>query len=84
MTEPPVTIRRPRPADTLPMEDDGRRPLSGHVLLAELDGVPLAIVAVDGRRFADDPVARAVHAVRVLLLHRGEVISDATRGAAAV
>jgi hypothetical protein len=84
MTEAPVSMRRARPAETLPMEDDGRLPLRGRVLLAELDGVPLAIVAVDGKRFADDPVARAVHAVRVLLMHRGEVISDATRGAAAV
>ena len=45
--------------------------------MAELDGVPLAVVAVDGSAFADDHVARAEHAVRVLLMQRRQVLSAA-------
>jgi hypothetical protein len=81
MTERPLTIRPARPGDTLAWRDDGRRPMTGHLLLAELDGAPLAVVAVDGGWPRADPVARAEHAVRVLLLYRDGVISDARRRA---
>jgi hypothetical protein len=74
MTTLPLTIRPTTPGDTDALGD---RPLRGRVWTAELDGEPLAVVAVDGSAFADDPVARAEHAVRVLLMHRGRVISDA-------
>jgi hypothetical protein len=40
--------------------------MTAQLVLAELDGMPLAIVAVDGSEFAADPVARAEHAVRML------------------
>jgi hypothetical protein len=75
MTALPLTSRPAGPDETVAY-DDGRR-LRGRVLMAELDGVPLAVVAVDGSSFAADPVARARHAVRVLLMHRDKVISDA-------
>jgi hypothetical protein len=77
MTVWPLTIRPARPDGAVP-HDDGR-PLRGRVLLAELSGVPLAVVAVDGSAYPADPVGGAEHAVRVLLLHRGEVISDTSR-----
>jgi len=70
MNMAPLTIRPSAPGDT----DD--RPLEGRVWTAELDGAPLAVVAVDGSAFAADPVARARHAVRVLLRHRGRLIGD--------
>jgi hypothetical protein len=40
--------------------------MTAQLVLTELDGSPLAIVAVDGSPFATDPVARAEHAVRML------------------
>jgi hypothetical protein len=40
--------------------------MTARLVLAELDGMPLAIVAVDGSALAADPVARAEHAVRML------------------
>jgi hypothetical protein len=46
------------------------------MLVAELDGVRLVMVAADGGSLAADPVARAEHAVRFLLLYR-DVISQA-------
>jgi hypothetical protein len=55
--------------------------MNARLVLAELDGLPLAVVAVDGSAFADDPVARAEHAVRVLFTHLGEVISRDPRAA---
>jgi hypothetical protein len=61
-----MTIRRSRPGYTVEL-GGGRRPLRGRGGVAELDDVPVAVVAVDGSAFADDPVARARHAVRVLL-----------------
>lgn len=76
MTIRPLTIRPSRPDHTVALGGGGP-PLRGRVWEAELDGVPLAVVAVDGSAFADDPGARARHAVRVLLVHRGDVISDA-------
>src|SRR5262245_20526625 len=80
MTEPPLTHRPTRLPDAAVLRTDGDRPMTGRVLQAELDGKPLAIVAVDGGSPRADPKARAAFAVRVLLLHRGRVISDATRG----
>ena len=71
MTTQPLTIRPSRPGDTVAL-GGGRRPLRGRVWVAELDDVPFAVVAVDGSAFADDPAARARHAVRVLLMLRGE------------
>ena len=57
--------------------------MTAAVLLAELDGAPLAIVAVDGGSQPADPVARAELAVRVLLMYRDQVSSDATLDAPA-
>ena len=76
MTTRPLTIRPSRPGYTVGL-GGARRPLRGRVWIAELDDVPVAVVAVDGSAFADDPRARARHAVRVLLMYRGDVISDA-------
>ena len=81
MTERPLTIPRARPDDAASQHDGGRL-FTGYVLQAELDGAPLAIVAVDGGSPRADPIARAEHAVRVLLMYRNLVISDATRSVA--
>jgi hypothetical protein len=51
--------------------------MSARVVYAELEGEPLTVVVVDGSAFADDPEARAEHAVRVLLAHRTQVIGAA-------
>ena len=76
MTTRPLTIRPSRPGYTVAL-GGGRGPLRGRVWVAELDDVPVTIVAVDGSAYADDPGARARHAVRLLLMWRGDVISDA-------
>jgi hypothetical protein len=57
--------------------------MTARVLLGELNGAPLAIVAVDGGSPPADPVARAELAVRVLVMYRGQAISDATLDAPA-
>jgi hypothetical protein len=81
MTARPLTIRPVQHDDGAARREDGRRQLSGLVVPAKLDGVPLTVVAVDGSTFAD-PVARAEHAVRVLLRYRRSVSAE-TAGAAA-
>jgi hypothetical protein len=81
MTERPLTLRPTRPGDTAVLRHDGGRPMTGRVVKAELDGAPLAIVAVDSGSPRADPITRARFAVRVLLMHRGQVISDAARRA---
>ena len=79
----PLTIRSARPGEAAALGRGGRRPMTACLLLAEVDGEPLAIVAVDGGSPPADPVARAELAVRVLLMYRGQVISDATLDASA-
>lgn len=71
MTDRPPTLRLARP-DAVALRRlarlAGGRRLTGRVRLADLDGAPVAAVALE------------TSAVRVVLLRRGEVISDATRG----
>ena len=83
MTARPLTIRPARPGEAAALGRGGRRPMTASVLLAELDGAPLAIVAVDGGSPPADAVARAELAVQVLLMYRRQVTSDATLDATA-
>jgi hypothetical protein len=77
-----LAIRPASPDNAAALQPDTDRPLIGHVHLGKLDGVPLAVVAVDGGSHPADPVERAARAVRFLLLYRRLVTSDATRGIA--
>jgi hypothetical protein len=78
MTARPPTIRRARPGDAAALGRGGCAPMTARVLLGELNGAPLAIVAVDGGSPPADHVARAELAVRVLVMYRGQAIGDAT------
>ena len=85
MTDRPLTIRTAGEHDVAALQRlaglDSTRPLRGRVLLAELGGTPLAAVAVDSGAVTADPFQHTEHAVRVLLLRRGQLIGDA-RGVA--
>jgi hypothetical protein len=82
MSEHPLTIRIARPHDAAALQllagHDSAHTLSGRVLLAESDGTPIAAIAVDTGSVSADPFHPVDHAVRVLLLRRRQLISDAT------
>jgi hypothetical protein len=81
MTDPTMTIRPASAHDAAAVRRlaalDSAVPLSGPVLLAELDGDPVAAVSVDTGSVTADPFQHTAHAVRVLLLRRNQLISDA-------
>jgi hypothetical protein len=78
MTDQSTTIRVATPEDTGTLrrlaELDSVRPLTGHVLLAELDGVPVAAVALGSGSVAADPFERSAEAVRLLRLRRYQLL----------
>jgi hypothetical protein len=51
-------------------ELDSAAPLSGHVLLAELDGSPVAAVSLASGSVTADPFQRSAEAVRLLMRRR--------------
>jgi hypothetical protein len=53
---------------------DSAAPLAGRVLLAELDGAPLAAVSLEHGTVAADPFQPTGHAVRVLMLRRYQLM----------
>jgi hypothetical protein len=83
MTTQPMTIRLAGERDTTALQWlaalDSAPPLTGRVLLAEIDGAPCAAVAIDSAAVIADPFERSELAVRVLLLRRGELTSDRRR-----
>jgi hypothetical protein len=83
MTTEPMTIRFAGQPDSAALKRlaalDSALPLTGRVLLAEIDGAPCAAVAIDSAAVTADPFQRSELAVRVLLLRRGELISDRRR-----
>ena len=57
---------------------DDRAPLSGHALIAEVDGTARAALDLEDGSIAADPFARTVQLVELLRLHAG--ITRARRG----
>jgi hypothetical protein len=89
MTDKHLTIRLATPDDARTLrvlaELDSSRQLTGHVLLAELDGVPSAAVALESGSVIADPFERTDEAVRMLRLRRYHVMrqgSDLTNARA--
>ena len=74
----PVTIRAAGPddVDTLRRvaELDSARPLTGHVLLAEHHGEPLAAISLGAGSVVADPFRRSTDAVHLLRLRRYQVL----------
>jgi hypothetical protein len=78
MTDRPLKIRMAKSDDAGALrrlaELDSARPLAGRVLLAELDGVPVAAVSLGAGAVTADPFQHSVDAVRMLMLRRYQLI----------
>ena len=78
MTDQNLTIRAARPDDAGALRRlaqlDSARPLSGHALLAELDGVPVAAVSLANGSKVADPFRHTAEAVRMLRLRRYQLL----------
>jgi hypothetical protein len=78
MTDRPMTIRLASPQDADALRRlaalDSVRPLTGPVLLAETDELPVAAVALDTGRAAADPFQHSAEAVRLLRLRRYQLL----------
>jgi hypothetical protein len=78
MTDHSLTIRTAIPDDSGALrrlaELDSARPLSGSVLIAELDGAPLAAVSVETGAATADPFQHSADAVRLLRLRRYQLL----------
>ena len=68
-----IVIRHASGADARALIDlallDDRAPLSGHALIAEVDGVPRAALDLHDGSVAADPFARTAELVELLRLH---------------
>jgi hypothetical protein len=78
MTHSPVTIRMAALEDNRALVRlaalDSARPLSGPVLLAESDGVPVAAVSLEAGAVTADPFQHSAEAVRLLMLRRYQLM----------
>ena len=78
MNDHSLTIRTAMPDDSGALrrlaELDSARPLSGSVLLAELNGVPLAAVSLETGAATADPFQHSADAVRLLTLRRYQLL----------
>jgi hypothetical protein len=78
MDDQPLTIRLATPEDAASLRQlaalDSARPLTGRVLLAELDGAPLAAVALENGSVTADPFRHSHDAVRLLMLRRYQLL----------
>lgn len=82
----PLTIRMAAPEDTGALrrlaELDSAAPLTGDVLIAELDGAAIAAAALEGGRVIADPFTPSAYAVRMLTVRRYQLIRQGRHGAA--
>jgi hypothetical protein len=85
-SERPLTIRTAGPEDAGALrrlaELDSAAPLTGEVLIAELDGAAIAAASLDGGRVIADPFTPSAYAVRMLTVRRYQLIRQGGRGAA--
>jgi hypothetical protein len=59
---------------------DSAAPLSGRVLLAELDGAPLAALSLETGAATADPFQPSADAVRLLMLRRWQLMRERRDG----
>lgn len=76
----PITIRRATPADADVLTRlaglDSARPLTGHVLLAEVEGRAVAAIAVADGRVIADPFERTTVAVAMLRIRAHHLAAE--------
>ena len=74
-------VRQATPSDEAVLERiaalDGQRPLSGAVLIGEIDGKPAAAVSIDDGRVVADPFQLTVQLVSVITMRRRALLSYA-------
>jgi len=74
-------VRQATPSDEAALERiaalDGQRPLSGPVLIGEIDGKPAAAVSIDDGRVVADPFQLTVQLVSVITMRRRALLSYA-------
>ena len=82
----PLTIRMAAPEDAGALrrlaELDSAAPLTGDVLIAELDGAAIAAASLEGGRVIADPFTPSAYAVRMLTVRRYQLIRQGGHGAA--
>jgi hypothetical protein len=73
-----MTMRMAAPSDAAMLRTlarlDSARPLTGRVLLAELDGTPVAAISLHAGAVVADPFQRTAEAVRLLKLRRSQLV----------
>jgi hypothetical protein len=78
MNDEQLTIRAATPSDAATVRDlaelDSAPPLTGHVLLAELNGAPVAAISLQAGTVAADPFQPSAGAARVLQLRRYQLM----------
>jgi hypothetical protein len=78
MKDEHITIRMATPDDARDLHRlaalDSTAPLSGRVLLAELDAEPVAALSLDSGAVTADPFRHTADAVRVLTLRRYQLM----------
>lgn len=60
---------------------DGQKPLSGRVLIGEIDGIAAAAVGLDDGRIVADPFQRTAQLITVLTMRRRSLLAVARRPA---
>ncbi len=84
----PLTIRLASPEDADALRDlaqlDSSPPLSGRVLLAEVDGAVIAAASLDGGAVIADPFTPSAYAVRMLTTRRYQLMRQRDHRASAI
>jgi hypothetical protein len=87
MSEAPLTIRLDRPQDARALrrlaELDSAPPLHGRVLVADLDGAPVAAMSLETGRAIADPFQHSADAVHLLRLRRYQILRQGNDAAPA-
>jgi hypothetical protein len=82
----PLTIRVAAPEDAGALrrlaELDSAAPLTGRVLLAELDGALIAAASLESDRVIADPFTPSAYAVRMLTVRRYQITRQGREGGA--
>jgi hypothetical protein len=85
-SDQPLTIRVAAPEDAGALrrlaELDSAAPLTGDVLIAELDGAAIAAASLEGGRVIADPFTPSAYAVRMLTVRRYQMIRQGRQGTA--
>jgi hypothetical protein len=84
----PLTIRFASPEDDAAVRElavlDSSPPLSGRVLLAEVDGTVIAAASLDGGAVIADPFTPSGYAVRMLTTRRYQLMRQRDHRASAI